>query len=315
VDRPEDPNQTTDTFDYGLAPGETFEPADFGEIDRSQPHIMTVLGPVEPGALGVTNPLAAFATGLDDPLLLLNEIEEAGYAGINALLNIAPIRSAGEAERAHWLAGRSDLHLMMTAAPRPDGNDAVSLLLDEIERGIDGSGILPAAIVTPVDVSPLRVARQASDATGLPLIITVDEADEGTSLLHALEGEGIDPTRVTMAADTSLDLARQILRFGASLIIPLERGEVANEQARMIARLVEEGFGEQLLPGFNPRDGVDALSYAEGSRWSWLIEQFPLQLLNAGLDALTVRTLMIENPNRMLTIELPGAPGSPQEAS
>ena len=52
----------------------TGEIAQLGEIDRSQPHIMTVLGPVEPGALGVTNPRATFITGQDDPAAMLREI-------------------------------------------------------------------------------------------------------------------------------------------------------------------------------------------------------------------------------------------------
>jgi hypothetical protein len=44
-----------ETFDYGLDPGESFIPDDIDDIDPAAPHIMTVLGPVAPGALGVTN--------------------------------------------------------------------------------------------------------------------------------------------------------------------------------------------------------------------------------------------------------------------
>ena len=36
---------------------------------------------------------------------------------------------------------------------------------------------------------------------------------------------------------------------------------------------------------------------------------------SAGLDALAVRTLLIENPNRLLTIHPPALPGSPEEFS
>jgi hypothetical protein len=313
VDRPEDPNG--DTFDYGLAPGDTFEPDQLDEISRTQPHIMTVLGPVEPGALGVTNLLATFTTTQDDQATILREIEETGFVGINALLNFTPLAGVEQAERVRWLAGRSDRHLLVTTAPRSSDNDGLANLLDHIERGIDGSGVFPAAILTSTDPPLLRAADRARALTGLPLIIRLDETDTDSTLLKLLETEAIDPSGVTLAGDTDLDSARRLLKAGLNLIIDLERGEAAIDQASLIARLVQEGFAEQLLPGFNPRTGMDALSYVEGSRWSWLIEQFPLLLLDAGLDALTVRTLLIENPNRVLTIEPPAAPGSSEESS
>lgn len=68
-----------ETWDFGLEEGERFEPLDEDEeLDLSQPHVMTVLGPIDPGALGFTlhhehvfnfvNPLA-----VDDPDQILDE--------------------------------------------------------------------------------------------------------------------------------------------------------------------------------------------------------------------------------------------------
>jgi hypothetical protein len=313
VDRHEEP--TGDTFDYGLAPGETFEPDDLGEIDRAQPHIMTVLGPVEPGALGVANVFATFATTPDDPALILGEIEEAGFAGINALLNLAPLANAEEAERARWLASRCDLHLLVATTPRTGEEDAASRLLNESEHGIDGAGVFPAAIVTSMETSSLLAADLARAVTGLPLIIRADEAGDAFPILRLLESATIDASGVTVVVDAGVGAARQLLEAKVNLLVELERGNAALNQAGVIAQLVQDGFAEQLLPGFNPRAGTDALSYGEGSRWSWLIEQFPLLLLDAGLDAMTVRTLLIENPNRILTIRPPALPGSPEESS
>jgi hypothetical protein len=313
VDRQHD--STADTFDYGLAPGETFEPELLDEIDRAQAHIMTTLGPVEPGALGVTNVFATFATSPEDPAVMLGEIDEAGFSGINALLNIAPISNVEEAERARWLASRSDLHLLVTTAPRTGEEDATSRLLDDVERGIESTGVFPSAIVTSTDPSSLRAVGQARTMTGLPLIIRTAEPTAASPILRSLEAAAIDPSVVTVVIDASIGAARQLLESKLNLLIALERGDAAFDQARLIAQLVQEGFEEQLLPGFNPRAGTDALSYVEGSRWSWLIEQFPLLLLDAGLDALAVRTLLIENPNRLLTIHPPALPGSPEEFS
>ena len=69
-----DPQAYRDT-DYGLEAIDSFEPEDFNQgddVDLSQPHIMTVLGPIEPDQLGVCQPWEHVLNdaGLDEPAYL-----------------------------------------------------------------------------------------------------------------------------------------------------------------------------------------------------------------------------------------------------
>jgi predicted metal-dependent phosphotriesterase family hydrolase len=306
VDQREDP--TGDTFDYGLAPGETFEPETLDDIDRGQPHIMTVLGPVEPGALGVTNPAASFATPTGDPAAILDEIEEAGFVGLNALVHLAPLTTAAEAEQARWLAGRCDLHLIVTTGDTP-----ADAMQSAAATGIAGTGVFPGAIVTTAERDALRAAHQAHVETGLPLIVQVDGGATGEALLSRLAETGIDPAHVTVAGFTPAP--EPLLAAGATLLALLSRRDDAPAAAMMIAGLVKQQWTDRIMVGFDPQPRNDSVSYGEGSRWSWLIEQFPLMLLEAGLDAMTVRAVMIENPNRALTIHPPAAAGTSEEHS
>jgi len=58
------------------------------------------------------------------------------------------------------------------------------------------------------------------------------------------------------------------------------------------------------LVGYDPADKGRALF----SRWSWLIEEFPISLLESGFELADVQNLLIEAPAEFLTIELPAAP-------
>lgn len=304
-----------DTFDYGLAPGETFEPADFGEIDRSQPHIMTVLGPVEPGALGVTNLQATFVTGQDDPAATLNEIEEAGYVGINALVNLDPLRTARDADEARWLAGRCDLHLIVTTGPPAIGTNDAAAIVRDIEVGIGGSGVYPGAIVTALDSAALSASHAAHLVTGLPLIVRSEPGKRSVDLLDRLRAAGVDPRGVIVA-----DLADEpFTLLSAGCLILLDAGgggELHHEtNATLVRAMIDAGRIDQILLGYDPKSAPAPVFIEQGSRWSWLIEQFPLLLLDAGLSALDARSLMIENPNHALTTHPPAAAGTLEETT
>jgi len=60
-----------------------------------------------------------------------------------------------------------------------------------------------------------------------------------------------------------------------------------------------------MLLGYHPQSVPESVSYGVGSRWSYLIEQFPILVLEEGLDAIAMRTIMIDNPNDRFTIYPP----------
>ena len=103
-------------FDYGLDEGESFEPDELDDpFDLSQPHVMTALGPIDPGALGFTlhhehvfnliNPLGMSDPDqiLDDPAASLVDLElyfAAGGAGLVRVVTspLGQVRSRDSAE-------------------------------------------------------------------------------------------------------------------------------------------------------------------------------------------------------------------------
>ena len=77
------------------------------------------------------------------------------------------------------------------------------------------------------------------------------------------------------------------------------------EMGKAITRLVQSGNGESLLIGYNPQLRSEWLSYGGGPGWPYLVEQFPLLLLEDGLSALDVKTILVDNPNRAFVIHRP----------
>lgn len=289
-----------DTFDYGLAPGESFEPDETGEVDIRQPHIMTVLGPVEPGALGPANLAASFVPRResDDPAAFLSEIEEAGFAGVNALLDLRPIRSVDQSRAALWLAGRVDLHLIVTTGPATDQSSSENLarIIGEASDGFFDTGVRPGAIVTPTDAGLLDVARAVYEAVGLPLIVDLRRPRlEMSDALELLSASGVAAGNVIVAGDIDTVSRCAAVYDGWIYLIVLEGGDLDGHRTAELHRRLPKS----LLIGYDPPVNPGL------SRWSGFVEQFPLQLLEAGLDAFAARELLIDRPNDALTIVPP----------
>lgn len=110
--------------DFGLSAGESFIPDEIDEtFDLSTPHVATMLGPVEPDALGLTLFLPSIVgvtggTGIDEAAIL-EEIEAAYLIGLRTLVLVdTPPRDFEEQER--WIAARCQVHLIsMSDVPEP----------------------------------------------------------------------------------------------------------------------------------------------------------------------------------------------------
>jgi predicted metal-dependent phosphotriesterase family hydrolase len=77
------------------------------------------------------------------------------------------------------------------------------------------------------------------------------------------------------------------------------------EVGNAITRLVQSGNSESILIGYNPQFRSEWLSYGGGPGWPYLVEQFPLLLLEAGLSASSVKSILADNPNRAFVIQRP----------
>src|SRR5215213_6618456 len=114
-------------YDYGLQPGERFEPDEELDepFDLNRPHVMTALGPVDPGALGFTLPQEHVISRPPggDPVLQLDDIAKAvgeleGYAltGGRALVDLTTADYGRNVGDILWIAQRVPVHIVLATS-------------------------------------------------------------------------------------------------------------------------------------------------------------------------------------------------------
>jgi phosphotriesterase-related protein len=327
-----------ETYDFGLAPGERFEPEDEEEaFDLSQPHVMTVLGPIDPDDLGFTlhhehvvrKSLAGTADPdvvLDDPARSLAELEDAYNVGLRAIVDVTTADVGRDVVAATWVAQRSPVHLILVTGQHNDayaapdvGNESIDGIaaryVRELVEGIDGTAVKAGAIVvgtsldriTAVEDRVLRAAARAHLATGAPISTDAERGTMALQQIAVVREEGVDPRRVIVGhLDAVLDEAqlRRVLETGAFVSfdrIGQASGASDRDRAAMVNRLVAAGYAARLLLSGDLGRRSYLKAYGGGPGWSYLVEQFPLVLMDAGLDAPTVRRLFVDNPARALT--------------
>ena len=280
-----------EVFDFGLDAGESFIPDDDEFVDRAQPHIMTVLGPIDPGSLGPVNLAASFVPRRADADLgsILTEIQEAAVVGLNALVDLRPIASEMEARAALWLAERCDIHLVVATGIDPDAGIAGNTrrLIDQAATGMFHTRVSPGVIVGRPEKQSIDAAMSGREATGLPAIIDARSSGPPPDL---------PVFELPMARMASASFAPDSWHG----LFDLSDGVNPD----LIAKLKQSVDDLQVLVGYDP----DSKQPDRFSRWSWLIEEFPIELLEAGLDPAQVRALLVDAPAAFLTIEQPAPP-------
>lgn len=223
----------TSQRDYGLAPGEAFEPADEvverEPVDPTRPYIMTVLGPIQPDELGVClphehllcDPVAVTESDpdyrLDDPHATLAELEDFYSAGGRAIVDCSTKDYGRDPDGLYWLAQRAPVHIVMVTgrhkalhAERLSADQSVDALtaeiVDEIRRGAGQHHIKPGVIklgtsentILPVEEKAARAAARAHKQTGLPITTHTEAGTIADKQLDLLAEEGVAADRVIL---------------------------------------------------------------------------------------------------------------------
>ncbi len=218
-------------------------------------HVQTVLGPIEPSALGFTLPHEHTQIALwhiesrwdywqltrDEPVIV-DELARFRGAGGSGLVDLTV---AGVGRDPEWLTGlarASGLHLIMGCGwyrsayypieariDRRSVDDLADELVAEIEVGVGESGIRPGIIgeigtdkpwVSPAEERVHRAAARAARRTGLAITTHGVLSDVGLAQLRIFEEEGADPSRVVIGHADSypvLDHYLAIIERGASV--------------------------------------------------------------------------------------------------
>ena len=233
--------RTYEDTDYGLDPGEPFEPADAEEdepIDTGvDAHVMTVLGPLPPEELGVClhhehilcDPVAVTEGEpdfrLDDIDRACEELESFVTAGGRSILDASPrdygrdlagLRTAAQRVPVH-IIGVTGRHKDLHASRMANALDVDALTAEyvsELQIGVGPDSIRPGVIklgtslneMTAVEEAATRAAARAHLATGAPITTHLEAGTHGHQALDLLEAEGVDPARVILGhLDRALD--------------------------------------------------------------------------------------------------------------
>jgi phosphotriesterase-related protein len=308
-------------------------------FDLRRPHVMTVLGPIAPDALGLTlhhehviaRPLDVGGEDpdllLDDPARSLAELELAFDAGLRAVVDMTPADYGRDVRDLHWIAERSRVHVIAITGHHKDQHAAPYLgeatieeisarNVRELTEGIDGTDVRAGVIkagtsldrITPVEERVLRAAARASLATGAPISTHTDRGTMALEQIVILRDEGLDPRRVIVGhLDFALDepYLRRVLETGAFVSFDqISKTKYAPDEARaaMIKKLADDGHAGQLLLSGDLARKSYLTAYGGGPGWAYLVEGFPRFLLEAGLDDDMVRRLYVDNPARALAV-------------
>jgi predicted metal-dependent phosphotriesterase family hydrolase len=218
-------------------------------------HVQTVLGPIEPTALGVTLPHEHTQIALwqiparwdywqltRDETVILEELAYFRAAGGSGLVDLT---LPGVGRDPAWLAGlarASGLHIVMGCGWYRESYYPPDLLIDrrtvdaladqlvgEIDGGVGDTGVLPGIIgeigtdkswISALEERIHRSAARAARRTGLAITTHAVLSAVGLDQLDLFEAEGADPSRVVIGHADSypvLDHHLAIVERGASV--------------------------------------------------------------------------------------------------
>ena len=196
-------------------------------------------------------------------------------------------------------------------------------IVDELENGLDGTGIKTALIgevgtadpVSDEEWKVLQAVATAATETGAAISVHVDPQGgyQTHRILEWLTDHGADPARIILGhSDEVLDLDnhRGLMDAGATVEYDLfgtefyypGRGNYATDYERMeaVARLVAEGFADRLVLGCDVHMKAMLTAYG-GMGYGHLMQRIAPGLREIfGVAQNDLDQILIENPARLL---------------
>lgn len=247
-------------------------------FDERQPHVMTALGAIPPAALGATlfgswdRPVVAAGR---DPGEVLIELERLYATGVRAVVDLAAVTSAQQLADLAWISQRSPVHLVIASGPT---------------LATETTGALPRFGITRVESMPALGDAEAGPHRLLFVRAETWSAVAQLALPRGGGGNWAGWTIIVEPANATSGLVQAALAAGARLVVIVGEADAGGMAgtAALIRDLVELGFGDRLSLGYNADPIV-------------VMERFPLLLMDAGLPAIAVRRILVDNPAEALT--------------
>lgn len=304
--------------------------------------IQTVRGPIDPDTLGITLPHEHiydqiweipgrndYAGQWEDEEVLTDEILAFKKLGGNSLVDCTVKGIGRSPQKLLRMSERTGINIVMGCGwyrqpyysagdliDRRPVDDLALEIVDEINNGVDATGIRPGIIgevgtdkswVSAQEERVHRAAARAQVATGLALTTHSIGKPVGLAELDIFEDEGVDPRRVIIGHcdhpfSLFIDYHLEILKRGATVQYDTwgnKAPEVDAQAERMLLQLLDKGYVGQLLLSQDVCK-IQHLRTLGGNGFCYLLETFLPALRKKGVPEEAITTMMVDNPKRLL---------------
>ena len=267
---------------------------------------------------------------LDDEELQAEELARYREAGGTALVDVTTIGAGRNPAGMRRLAEATGLHLIMGSGwyrervyPREvyelNANRLADRIVGEFADGADGMGVRPGIIgelgterfhISPAEERVFRAGARAQRQIGAAITThTTYFGDLALEQVELLREEGVRPDRIVIGhvgerRDVGLELA--IAKAGVYVQIdhvgrkPRSGAQPEHQRARNVVAIARAGHLDQLLISMDIC-GKPALHWNGGHGYDYLLRTFVPLLQEEGLSEAEVRTILVDNPRRVLT--------------
>ncbi|UCC23749.1 MAG: aryldialkylphosphatase [Planctomycetota bacterium] len=308
--------------------------------------IMTVDGPIRPSEFGkalvhehvMVDFIGAAKTGRhrynqDDVVeTMLPYLQAVRHRGFTGFVDCTPAWLARDVEVLRRLAEQTDLHILTNTGYYGTGNgkflpahafeesaeQLAARWVREWEQGIEGTKIKPGFIKTSVNKGTLnkadkklvRAAAKAHLQTGLTIACHTGEARTALGVLETVRSEGVAPSALIIVHADGIKKEKVHLKL-AEAGVWLEYDGVSDESikrhVRLIKKMLEAGFGDQLLISHDA--GWYWVGEGESGKkkirpYTTISDKLIPALKSAGVSEAEIDKVLVDNPRRAFTVSL-----------
>jgi phosphotriesterase-related protein len=278
---------------------------------------------------------------LDEDGVALEEVKLLKATGCDLLVDATSIGLGRDIERIKAVADNAGLSIVAgsglfvhDAVPARyqdwSAEEISGLILDEIENGINGTGIKPGIIgeigvserIYPLERNSILGAGIAADKSGLPVYLhTYPWSHAGLDAVRLLLDTGVKPEKVCVChLDVTFDdpYLHDILKtgvyiefdnFGKEFYFPKQEGAFAGgpfetdiARVRMLKKLSEEGWTNRLLLANDVCLKVSLVHYG-GWGYIHVFDNIRSMMIQEGIPENAVETMVVNNPKQFLNCE------------
>ena len=295
--------------------------------------VMTVLGPIDAGELGVTD--AHDHLFLNSPALpgqdfndVDRAVEEVTAAGLRTIVEVTPIGLGRDPAGMRAVSERTGVHIVAATgfhrdAHYPTGHwvygasleQLAGRIVTDLQRGMDSdsacAGVIKAGAsyqrISDAERQRLRAAAIGCRETGAPILVHTEIGTCGHEIVDLLARENVRPDRIILAhldRNPDFELHGEIAARGVWLEYDTP-GRIKyrpdSQLIDLIDAMIRAGHGASLMLGLDLGQRDYFRAYGGGPGLAYLMNRFAPRLQRRiGEEALT--NILVGNPARAFTV-------------